>query len=1023
MSTQFQPITGGFSATEQQVDWSVRSLRGHEGVNDLYHFDIVVAARSRQLAAALDIAEADAAAVEAALVGQRLCFRLNDSASATDRWGLIAAVTAEGTRAEGGEGYLQLRLEVVPRAWLLSQRVDSRVFQGLYMHEIVSQILCQHGVQHRWSLNLKKYPRRIYCTQYQETDLDFVRRLLAEEGVMFFFEHRDDNEQGEPPTREVRTALDDRHWLEDVGGAVGGALGGVAGIVGDISRDEPFDPDADHRCTPGEGHAGPGGDGEVLVFVDQAGDGYGPRERTSMTRLDFRPEAGMVVDETQVGELSRCERLRADQVVLRDYDYRRPLLELKGEAAREEAGAHVGAPLEIYDHHGEYNIPDVDDAKAAIELEQHRAAAVTLSARSASPLLLAGHRFSLDGVGELTVVRALHEWVEAGAEPGQGELLPVHVHFQQSEAARHEHGLLSEGGQQTYQTVFECVHAEVPYRPPRPGRRTRNVLESATVVGPIRDEEHADIYTDKFGRIKVQFHWDRHGELDEKSSCWIRVMHPWAGAGWGFQYIPRVGMEVLVSFLGGDPDRPVVIGSVYNQTHPMPEQLPAKKTRSGFRSQTTPEGGGFSELMFDDAKGQERVYLRSQHDLVEEVNHNHALGVRNEQAVTVTGFQRVAVGEQQLGVKGDRSMSVGRHQRATYGGNRSERVEQNDVHDVLGNTIRQVGGNSIEAVRADEVRYVVGDQSVTVCGDATLQIGGADDKQSSQATTFVQGSYHVTATERVVIRSEQVEGEAGAALRLQCGETYIELDGKSITLSAEKVVVRGSETTQVIGASGELLMGGGSSRLRDAEVSQQSTAGGRLQLDANAKLKGAQISLSSPPAPGAPKAADEPTKPEGEIALKFTHLQLHKGEPIANTQYRVLVGGLVHEGQTSDSGELSFFAPAEAESAQVTLWANESYSAIYPRHDGPLQWLVSLVEEMPPPDDPEGARLRLQNLGYDPGSAAEELAGAEDTAPVLHPATRDALARFQHDDPDDKLRETGDIEDDTAKRLAEISGS
>jgi type VI secretion system secreted protein VgrG len=156
---------------------------------------------------------------------------------------------------------------------------------------------------------------------------------------------------------------------------------------------------------------------------------------------------------------------------------------------------------------------------------------------------------------------------------------------------------------------------------------------TALVVGPPGE----DIYVDAIGQIKVQFHWDRDGVYDDRSSCWIRTMHAWGGAGWGAQFIPRVGMEVVVVFEGGDTDKPMVLGCLYNGTHPPPFLLPGDKTRSGWRTQSTPGGGGSNELSFEDAASNEQIYVHAQRDLNEAVERNHTLLIRNDEFIRVLG--------------------------------------------------------------------------------------------------------------------------------------------------------------------------------------------------------------------------------------------------------------------------------------------------------------------------------------------------------------------------------------------------
>jgi type VI secretion system secreted protein VgrG len=183
-----------------------------------------------------------------------------------------------------------------------------------------------------------------------------------------------------------------------------------------------------------------------------------------------------------------------------------------------------------------------------------------------------------------------------------------------------------------YECSFECIPADVTFRPQRltPWPMVRGV-QTAIVVGPKGEE----IYTDEHGRIKVQFYWDRQGGRDERSSCWIRVSQPWAGGGFGGLALPRVGQEVIVDFLEGDPDRPIVTGRVYNAEQMGPQDLPAKKMRTSIRSNTYPGGGGFNEITMDDSKGTEHFYEKAQYDKTVEIgnNRNTSVGVDSVEVV------------------------------------------------------------------------------------------------------------------------------------------------------------------------------------------------------------------------------------------------------------------------------------------------------------------------------------------------------------------------------------------------------
>jgi type VI secretion system secreted protein VgrG len=187
----------------------------------------------------------------------------------------------------------------------------------------------------------------------------------------------------------------------------------------------------------------------------------------------------------------------------------------------------------------------------------------------------------------------------------------------------------------------EARGTEVPFRPevvtPKP---SVNGVESATVVGQKGEE----IHTDEFGRVRVHFHWDRESKMDENSSCWIHVSQAWGGAGYGGSNLPRVGQEVLVDFLGGDPDRPVIVGRVYTNLQKTPYKLPANKTQSGLKSNSTGGGGGYNEVMFEDAEGKELVNIQAQRDLTKLVKRDATHTVKNNQTTTVWKSDSLLVG-------------------------------------------------------------------------------------------------------------------------------------------------------------------------------------------------------------------------------------------------------------------------------------------------------------------------------------------------------------------------------------------
>jgi len=221
------------------------------------------------------------------------------------------------------------------------------------------------------------------------------------------------------------------------------------------------------------------------------------------------------------------------------------------------------------------------------------------------------------------------------------------------------------------------VYADAPYRPERKTARPRvQGVQSAVVVGPPGEEIHVD----EFGRIRVQFHWDREGSYNDNSSCWIRVSQGWAGAGYGLLNLPRVGQEVLVEFFEGDPDRPVVTGRVFSQTRQVLYKLPDNKTKSGWKSETSPGAGGFNELSFEDAKGREEIHIQAQKDFTELVKNNQSSTVLNNRSASITANDSVSVGaNQSFNVIQNQSHTIGKTQSIDVGENRASTIGKADT--------------------------------------------------------------------------------------------------------------------------------------------------------------------------------------------------------------------------------------------------------------------------------------------------------------------------------------------------------
>jgi len=299
-----------------------------------------------------------------------------------------------------------------------------------------------------------------------------------------------------------------------------------------------------------------------------------------------------------------------------------------------------------------------------------------------------------------------------------------------------------------YANSFEAASSSMVFRPPRVTPRPLiHGSQTATVVGKSGEE----IWTDQYGRIVVQFHWDQIGQNDEKSSCWIRVAQGWAGKQWGSIFIPRIGQEVVVSFLEGNPDRPMVTGCVYNATQTVPYTLPDEQTKSTTKTNSSKGGGGFNEFRFEDKAGSEEIFIQAQKDM--------NVTVLNDQTITITNNRTVTVQEK------DESLTVSK-------GNRTVAVSTgNETHEVKGTRSVTVTGNVTHTDKADFSRTVSGNYALKVSGNLTIDVSGsitikAGTSMTSQAGTSLENTAGTSMTNQAQI---SITSKAGASQTVDGG--------------------------------------------------------------------------------------------------------------------------------------------------------------------------------------------------------------------------------------------------------------
>lgn len=577
---------------------------------------------------------------------------------------------------------------VRPWLWFLHYTTDCRIYQTMSVVEIIEDVFSRHeGATFEKRLQ-GSYPTREYCVQYDETDLDFVQRLLEHEGISYFFEYAD----------------------------------GV----------------------------------HTLVLAD-AMNKLGPAPGYETVEYHFEDRA-MRRDREYMNRWLPTSSVRPGAFAHTDYDFTKPGADLMAQS--QEAFAHALAEGEHYRHPGAHLDVGRGDGLAAIRREELQAAHRKVSAGGTVRGLFSGCTFKLEGFpredqnDEYLVLRAEYRFGDPGFVSGAAE----------------------EGGE--FHVALEVAPTSVPFRPARTTRRpVMRGPQTATVVGPSGEE----IFTDQYARVKVQFHWDRLGKRDQNSSCFLRVSQTWAGAGWGFIQIPRIGQEVIVDFLDGDPDRPIVTGRVYNAKEMPPYGLPGNATQSGLKTNSSPGGGGWNELRFEDKAGSEEVYFQAQKDHNLLIKHDRSKLVQHDQKDRIDNNAKHSVGvnlDEDVG--NNKTTSVGVDRTVTIGNNDTESVGVNRSLTVGSNETISIGSNSTETIGASHTQSVAIMQTITVGAARADTVGASEARTVGASQTNTIGS-----SRQVTVGSNQTH-----------------------TIGSNDSWTVGSNQTSKVGANSELKVGG-----------------------------------------------------------------------------------------------------------------------------------------------------------------------------------------------------------------------
>ena len=562
----------------------------------------------------------------------------------------------------------------------------------------------------------------------------------------------------------------------------------------------------------------------LILANDPAAHDPCPNQKTA--RYDFR--GGNIVYEDVVTEWFHQEEFRPGAWAQTDYNFETPSTSL----AVTVSGKN---PYEIYEYPGQHRVRPAGDKLAKIRLQEQTVPGAVIQGGGGCRYFSSGYQFTLQD--------------HYRADLNQAYVL-TSVRHMATQGASYQVG--AGGGEElTYRNSFECIPFSTPFRPPRvtPEPFVQG-CQTAVVVGPGGEE----IYTDKHGRVKVQFHWDREGKKNENSSCWIRVSHPWAGQGWGAISIPRIGQEVIVDFLEGDPDQPIIVGRVYNAEQMPPFGMPGGAVVSGVKSNSTKGGGGFNEISLNDTKGTELINIHAQFDQQKKVEHDERVNIGNDRTEGVGHDEKITIGN-------NRTEKVGVNEDITIGSNRTEKVGANETISIGSNRTETVGSNESIAVALTRTRNVgvnemvnVGAaQEITIGGLQALTVGAVRAKTVGASETATIGANQTTtigSNQSITIGAIQTVS-VGADLSETIGSNHSEnvssdrsaSIGKSDSLQVGKnlTINAGDQITITTGDASISMKKDGTIAIKGKNITI--TGSGKIvaQADANMILKGQKI--------------------------------------------------------------------------------------------------------------------------------------------------------------------------------------
>jgi type VI secretion system secreted protein VgrG len=700
MATQQRHLTVSGSFTEGEL--VVDTLVGHDDLAAPFELTLTLLSDKPDM----DIAN---------LVGDTMTLNVDIGGGQTRHFnGYVTRMTLVGTYDRHARYQATLR----PWLWLMSSRVDSRIFQNKSIPDIAKALFREHGFSDFEDALTGTHAVREFVVQYHESDFSFVSRLFEKAGIYYYFRH------------EAK-----RHVL--------------------VLADSP------------SGHKAP--------------HGY--------ENVPFHPEGSPTpTSEESFNRWELVHQWRPGAYTANDYDFERPKADLT--AKLQAQAKHKKGDLEIYDYPMGYLNSGEATAYVRARLEALQSDVEVVNASGDVRGLGSGDLFKL---------------VDFPINSQNKQYLVVSMAY---DAKNNSH----DGGNDDaghFKVACTVMDAKVPFRPAMttPMPRIEGV-QTALVVGKAGEE----IWTDKYGRIKVQFHWDREGKKDENSSCWVRVAQLWAGSNWGGMHIPRIGQEVIIDFLEGDPDRPIVTGRVYNGNNMPPYDLPGNQTQSGIKSRSSKGGGpsNFNELRFEDKKGSELVSGQAEkdlavlvkHDETRSVGHDRTTGVDHDEIVNVKNDRTETVGhDESITITNNRTESVGKAETVTIGTARTHKITTDESV--------TVGGLRTLNVTKDDTTSVGGKQVLSVAKDMNVDVGGVRTFTIAKDDTLnVDGKLSVTVAKDETRQSKKLTIKVGDQITIQTGSASITMKSNGdITIKGANITLDGSGKVN-IKAGGDMILKG-----------------------------------------------------------------------------------------------------------------------------------------------------------------------------------------------------------------------